>query len=142
MTGASPRTPALPRRPRPSRPATTRGITPNLGAAQGASLAPLGRCATPCPTPRTTVRSPTARPRRPTPATSTNPSQSQTCTVPELFAHGVNWLFVTVAQDRVHGCSPAVPERGSDVRLVAAGDARRVRDGRRIVGAAPRGRRA
>jgi putative transposase len=40
--------------------------------------------------------------------------------VPELFAHGVSWCFVVVQQDRVHGCSPAVPDCGSDVRLVAA----------------------
>jgi hypothetical protein len=36
-------------------------------------------------------------------------------------ARGVSWRFVAVEQDRVHGCSPAVPDRGSGVRLVAAG---------------------
>ncbi|WP_406071057.1 RNA 2'-phosphotransferase [Micromonospora sp. NBC_01638] len=64
-------------------------------------------------------------------------ADTETCAVPELFAQGVSWPFVAVEQDAVHGCSAAVPDRGSDVQLVAADDARRVRDGRRIVGAAP-----
>jgi hypothetical protein len=67
---------------------------------------------------------------------------TDTCTVPELFAQGVSWRFVAVAQDGVHGCSAAVPDRDSDVQLVAAGDARRVSDGRRAAGATPRGGRA
>jgi len=60
------------------------------------------------------------------------------CTVPEPFAQDVSWRSVAVEQDAVHGCSAAVPNRGSDVQLVAAGDARRVRGCRRAVGAAPR----
>jgi hypothetical protein len=39
--------------------------------------------------------------------------------VPKLFAHAVSWRFVAVEQDAVDGCSDAVPDRGSDVRLVA-----------------------
>jgi hypothetical protein len=39
-------------------------------------------------------------------------------------------VFWTFNQDQVHACSPDVPDRGSDVRLVAAGDARRAGDDR------------
>src|SRR5258706_12544444 len=59
------------------------------------------------------------------------------CAVPELFAQGVSWRFAAVEQDAVHGCSAAVPDRGSDVQLAAADDARRVREGVRVVGTAP-----
>jgi Tannase and feruloyl esterase len=42
--------------------------------------------------------------------------------VPELFAPGVSWRSAAVAHDRLHGYTAAVPDRDSDVRLVAAGD--------------------
>jgi transposase len=59
------------------------------------------------------------------------------CTVPELFAWGVGWRFAVGGQDGWHGCSAAVPDCGSGVWLVAAGVAGRVRDPRRVDGAAP-----
>src|SRR5262245_42997996 len=61
--GAAPRPPALPRRWVISS-LVHRGRTSNLDRRQGASLASLGRFATPCRRSRTKVRSWTARPRR------------------------------------------------------------------------------
>jgi hypothetical protein len=68
------------------------------------------------------------------------PYDPEPCAVPELFAHGVSWHSAAVADDRLDGCTAAVPDRGSEVRLVAADDAGRVCDGRRAVGAATRSR--
>jgi hypothetical protein len=62
--------------------------------------------------------------------------RTSACAVPELYAHAVSWRSAAVAHDRRHGCSAALPDRDSDVRLVAAIDAGRVRDDRRAVGAA------
>jgi hypothetical protein len=60
----------------------------------------------------------------------------------KTVARGVSWCLAAGAHDRVHACSAVVLEHGSGVWLVAAGDAQRIRDGRRAIGAAPRGRRA
>jgi Family of unknown function (DUF6262) len=72
----------------------------------------------------------------------TSPATSFACTVPELLARGCELAFCGRRQDRRHGCSGAVLDRSSGVWLAASCGAGRVRDGRRVDGAASRGRGA
>jgi hypothetical protein len=51
----------------------------------------------------------------------TTRSQRRYCTAPNPFAHGVRWLRRGRAGRR-HGRSVVIPERGSGVRLAAAGE--------------------